>query len=230
MATFLTTQGTSYHIEDIIRNAKKWLVLVSPYLKISRNFYERLKDADRRNISITVVYGKDDLKPEERAQLQKLENLSLYFCDNLHAKCFLNEECVVITSMNMYEFSEKNNREMGVLLRKTEDSLAYNETMKEMKSVVDSSEKVTARVSVERPSSARTDKKSSEGKLKGYCIRCGKNIPIDVGKPFCVICFKEWALWENPHYLEPFCHTCGEPEVTSMDKPLCYQCFRKYMN
>ena len=61
MAEFLTTQGTSYHIENIIKNAKNKLVLISPYLKLSKTFFERLKDADRRGVKITLVYGKKDL-------------------------------------------------------------------------------------------------------------------------------------------------------------------------
>lgn len=44
MAEFLTTNGTSYHIENIIIGAEEKLVLVSPYLQISKTFYERLKD------------------------------------------------------------------------------------------------------------------------------------------------------------------------------------------
>jgi hypothetical protein len=38
MAEFLTTTGISHKIENIILNAKKNLILVSPYLKISKTF------------------------------------------------------------------------------------------------------------------------------------------------------------------------------------------------
>ncbi|MBI2329571.1 MAG: hypothetical protein HYU85_08090, partial [Chloroflexi bacterium] len=101
MAEFLTTKGTAYHIENIIVNAKNWLFLISPFLNLSKNFYERLKDADRRKVKIILIFGKDELKPSEKKLLQQLENLELFFCENLHAKCFLNEEQMVITSMNM---------------------------------------------------------------------------------------------------------------------------------
>lgn len=116
MAEFLTTNGTSYNIENIIIDAKSKLILVSPYLQISKTFYERLKDASNKNVSIKIIYGKDELKPNERNSLAELKNVELYFFENLHAKCYFNETKMVITSMNMYEFSEKNNREMGVLI------------------------------------------------------------------------------------------------------------------
>ena len=129
MAEFLTTQGTAYHLENIIINSSKWLVLISPYLSITENFLLRLRDADKRKVKIVIIYGKNELKPEEKGKLQKLENLSLHYCRNLHAKCFINEDCLIITSMNMYEFSEKTNREMGILLKKQSevDSKVYDE-------------------------------------------------------------------------------------------------------
>ena len=91
MAEFLTTQGTSYHLENIIRNANKWLVLLSPYLNITENFLVRLQDADKRKVKILIVYGKNKLKPEGKRKLQELENLSMYYCKNLHANQVLFE-------------------------------------------------------------------------------------------------------------------------------------------
>lgn len=44
-----------------------------------------------------------------------ISNLLLYSHPNVHCKCYLNENYLLITSMNMYEYSEENNREMGVL-------------------------------------------------------------------------------------------------------------------
>jgi late competence protein required for DNA uptake (superfamily II DNA/RNA helicase) len=118
MAEFLTTQGTSYHLENIIVNASKWLVLVSPYLNITQNFLQRLQDADKNKVKIYIIYGKKELKPEEELKLQKLHNLYLRYYKNLHAKCYSNEDAMIITSMNLLEFSEKTNREMGILIRK----------------------------------------------------------------------------------------------------------------
>lgn len=72
MADFLTTSGTSHHIENIIIEAKRELILVSPYLQLSKNFFERLKDASARGVNIKIVYGKDELKPNEKTLLQNL--------------------------------------------------------------------------------------------------------------------------------------------------------------
>ena len=69
MAKFLTTNGISYYIEEIIREAKSEIVLLSPYLKISTNLFDRLKDADRKSIKITLIYGKDELSYDQEKML-----------------------------------------------------------------------------------------------------------------------------------------------------------------
>ena len=220
MAEFLTTQGTSYHIENIITNAKNKLVLISPYLQLSKTLFERLRDADKRKVKITLVYGKDKLKAGERNQLGQLDNLSLYFLENLHAKCFFNEEYMVITSMNMYEFSEKNNREMGVLISAKNDENAFREAVREAKSIVDASPKHDLRV-------VNGVITSSQKGKKGCCIRCGTKISYDIDAPYCRDCFTEWVIWKNQDYEESYCHTCGSPALTTMLKTQCYSCYRK---
>jgi phosphatidylserine/phosphatidylglycerophosphate/cardiolipin synthase-like enzyme len=139
MPKFLTTTGVSHEVENIIKGAKNKLALVSPYLKLSQNFYERLRDADKKNVVILIVYGKVELNSEQKRQLADLKNLKLFFCANLHAKCYMNENSCVITSMNMYEFSEKNNREIGVLFSRTEDQSIFMETAEEIKSIIGNS-------------------------------------------------------------------------------------------
>ncbi|WP_299714280.1 phospholipase D family protein [uncultured Tenacibaculum sp.] len=217
MAEFLTTNGTSYHIENIIIGAEEKLVLVSPYLQISKTFYERLKDASKRGVNISIIYGKDELKKNEKKALEELENIELYFFQNLHAKCYFNEKEMVITSMNMYEFSEKNNREMGVFITQKEDDNLFKKASNETLSIIESAQLIS------KPK--RTNKNIIS--KKGNCIRCSTTIPYDVEKPYCRDCFSTWSHFENSDYKEKTCHSCGRPENTSMNKPECYSCFSK---
>lgn len=234
MADFLTTKGTSYRIETIIIEAKKELTLVSPYLQISKTFFERLKDASKRKVKIRIIYGKDELKPNEKNSLAELGNIELYFFENLHAKCYFNELDMVITSMNMYEFSENNNREMGVHITKKTDTELFEKAVNEAHSIIHSSEIITL-TRTKRQFFNEKDIHSQENfnkdnkKLKrGYCIRCETQIPYDIEKPYCWECYSTWTQFENLEYEENVCHSCGEFESTSMLKPLCYGCFKKY--
>lgn len=236
MAEFLTTSGTSYNIENIIIEAKNKLVLVSPYLQISKTFYERLKDASNKNVAIKIIYGKDELKPNERNSLAELKNVTLFFFQNLHAKCYFNENKMVITSMNMYEFSEKTNREMGVLIDRSVDRELFDKAVNETLSILQSAEpqqlKKTERQTIPelKPATNGQTKAKYKTQIRGYCIRCETRIDYDIDKPYCPDCFATWAQYENPDYEENVCHRCGEYEETSMNKPLdkdCYSLWKK---
>lgn len=250
MAEFLTTQGTSYYLENIIVNANKWLVLISPYLNISENFMARLHDADKRKVQIFLVYGKDELKEREKQKLGELENLSLRYHKNLHAKCYLNESMMIITSMNMHEFSEKTNREMGVLVRNDVDGQIYASALKEVHSILDSAEETRAQPAGRGTREATVDSqpaprrrsatigsldvdhqrildRSASRSPGGHCIRCGREINLHPERPYCSECYTIWTAWYNPSYTEHYCHWCGKPDKSSMLYPLCRNCYQK---
>ena len=231
MAEFLTTNGTSYNIENIIIEAKSKLVLVSPYLQISKTFYERLKDASNKNVAIKIIYGKDELKPNEKNSLAELKNVELFYFQNLHAKCYFNENKMVITSMNMYEFSEKTNREMGVLINRSTDKELFEKAVAETLSILQSSEPIPLKKAERqtaqqiKPTINGQSKPKYQNQLRGYCIRCETRIDYNPSKPYCSDCFSIWAQYENPDYTENVCHRCGEYDETSMNKPQDKDCF-----
>jgi phosphatidylserine/phosphatidylglycerophosphate/cardiolipin synthase-like enzyme len=135
MVEFLTTTGLTYSIEKIIKHAKSKIVIVSPYIKISRNYHERLIEAEKRNIKVTIIFGKEVLTADQDELLGDLNKLELYFCDNLHAKCYMNESSALISSMNLYEYSQVNNREMGILIEKSKEPNTYLEIETEIESI-----------------------------------------------------------------------------------------------
>lgn len=236
MAEFLTTMGTSSRIEEIMMNAKQELYLVSPFLQISKTFYERLKDASENGVKIKIVFGKDELKPNERNSLAEIRNLELFFFENLHAKCYFNEGKMVITSMNMYEFSEKNNREMGVLIDSNTDKELYENAKRETLSIIKSSETIRlnkterfAKKEEYKTYMANPKKDYNQG-YRGYCIRCGNRVPLDPSRPYCNDCYSVWSQFGNMFYEEERCHMCGEFDHSSMQQPLCYSCHKEYQN
>ncbi len=79
------------------------------------------------------------------------------FCKNLHAKCYLNENECIITSLNLYEFSQVNNNEMGVLIYRNEDAKLYADTYEEAQRIIRISDEV--RMSLEKVT--ETDNKAT---------------------------------------------------------------------
>ena len=148
MAKFLNTSATNYFLEELIKDAKDRLVLVSPFLKLNDRMKELLSDKNRLKIDVRIVYGKSELQPQEIDWLRGLTYIRTSFCKNLHAKCYLNEELCIITSLNLYEFSQVNNNEMGVLIRRSDDSDLYKDAYEEAQRVIRISDEV--RISLER--------------------------------------------------------------------------------
>lgn len=109
---------------------------------------ELLADKDRLKIDVRIVYGKSELQPEEINWLKELSYVRTSFCKNLHAKCYLNEELAIITSLNLYELSQINNNEMGVLIRRSDDAELYKDTYEEAQRIIRISDEV--RITLER--------------------------------------------------------------------------------
>ena len=232
MAEFLTTYATSHHIEMIIKGAISKLVLISPYLQLSKTFFERLKDASAKGVSIKIIYGKSELRDDQMKQLAELKGLELFYFENLHAKCYMNENTMVITSMNMYDFSEKNNREMGVLIEREKDTQVFKDAMDETKSIINSSKKidfVKSEKQIAPKSPKYVDSKSPKyPSKKGFCIRCRKPIAFNPDKPLCEECYVKWGVYGNIDFREKHCHGCGSPGPSSFRIPQCLDCFGSY--
>lgn len=142
MAKFLNTSGTNFFLEELIKNAKERLILISPYLRLNDRIKELLEDKDRLKIDIRIVYEKSDLHPDEIKWMQKLDYVRVSFCKNLHAKCYINESECIISSLNLYEFSQVNNNEMGILVRKYEDNEVFKDAYEEAQRIIRISDEV----------------------------------------------------------------------------------------
>lgn len=164
MAKFLNTSGTTYHLEEMIKKASDRLILISPYLKLNERVKELLEDKNRLKIDIRIVYGKSDLQPEEINWLKNLTFIRTSFCKNLHAKCYMNENECIITSLNLYEFSQINNNEMGILISRDADNQLYSDAYEEAQRIIRISEEV--RMSVDKVNEMSTTSENKEyGKI-----------------------------------------------------------------
>ena len=148
MAKFLNTSGTNYFLEHLIKDAKDRVILISPFLRLNDRIKELLVDKDRLKIDVRIVYGKSELQPAEIEWLRSLPYVRTSFCKNLHAKCYLSEELCIITSLNLYEFSQVNNNEMGILIRRSDDAELYKDAYEEAQRIIRISDEV--RISLER--------------------------------------------------------------------------------
>jgi len=235
MAKFLNTTGVSYHLEELIKDTKDKLILISPYLQFTDRIKEHLSNLNIQKRDIRIVYRENKLQMDENNWLESQIGIRTSICKNLHAKCYLNEKEAIITSMNLYEFSQMNNNEMGIYISKEKDPDLYNDALKEVQRLLTISEEI--RVTVKKitpniPSKSAEINSSMEKKnnqKKGYCIRTRAEIPFNIEKPLSLEAYKKWNEFGDTEYPEKFCHFSGEPSngETSVSKPILKKNWKK---
>jgi len=258
MAKFLDGPGVQATLTDLIKNTERELFIISPYLKISTMMKNYLGSIDTQKIPIHIIYRSDfKINDDDKAFFNDLKNLQLYYCENLHTKCFMNENMGIISTMNLHEHSQTHNWEMGIRFTKEDDPTIYADVVNELRVMGPHLKPVNPSKSVAEPqkkyqtaqspkTAPRTVYKPTEAPNKGlitkildtvtgesaYCIRCGKPMAkFDLQKPYCDKCYASWAKYKNPKYKERYCHGCGSDTTKSpisFEKPTCKACFTEY--
>ena len=238
MVEFCDTKEIAAGIQNIIQDARAEIVLVSPYIKADRQISQRLAYQANSNpeVRITVIYGKKE-QPEVRDWLKDLPAVELRFSPDLHAKCYLNEQEALVTSMNLYDFSEANNDEMGLRVSAKDDRDLYGKIREDVRRIAANSEvRKAATVKPAPASKARPAPQPAPSKPAptsgipkvGFCIRDKASIPANPIKPYCERCFRSWNRYKDPEYEEKHCHICGKENDSTMVKPLCLACYRRH--
>ena len=121
MAKFVTGKVLEDVVYQIIWNAENQLMIVSPYIKLD-DYFKKLfeKHLNNPRIHILIVFGKNELKVSNSLRkcdfdfFKQFLNVSIVYVPNLHGKYYGNEQTGIITSINLYDYSFKNNIEFGV--------------------------------------------------------------------------------------------------------------------
>jgi hypothetical protein len=121
MSHFLNREKFNFWIPKLITKAEEEVLLIVPYIQTSNTILKALQKANNANKRIVIVYRENKLNDAEKAKLFALENLDLLHHPNIHCKCYYNGDLLIIGSMNLYEYSEKNNREMGAIFSDLEE-------------------------------------------------------------------------------------------------------------
>jgi len=227
MAKFLNTTGVSYRLEELIKGTKDRLILISPYLQFNDRIKEHINNLNIQKRDIRIVYRENKLQLEENNWLESQIGVRTSINKNLHAKCYINENEAIITSMNLYEFSQQNNNEMGIYISKADDPELYKDTLEEAQRLLTISEEIRVTVKkVTADTPTKTEKKKEEAKpankQTGYCIRTGVSIPFNITQPMTNEAWKTWSKYSDKDYEEKYCHYSGEKSngETSVNRPI----------
>lgn len=144
MSKFLTGKDLEDAVYDIIWDTENILMIVSPYIKLD-DYFKKLFDKHENNpkIHLLLVFGKNEnavrksMSKSDFDYFKKFLNISIIYVPNLHAKYYGNEKKGIITSINLYDYSFKNNIEFGVFtqqgildsFKKSADNDAWDQCM-----------------------------------------------------------------------------------------------------
>lgn len=112
---FLKTQEIMDSIHNIIKNTSKSITIVSPYLDMKygyEQYIDELTSITNRNIDTNLIFYAD-LSSYDKIKFRNMEKILYRNKNFLHAKCYINENTALITSMNLTESSQEN-YEIGI--------------------------------------------------------------------------------------------------------------------
>lgn len=115
----------SARILTLLDESDERVILVSPYVKISKWYRIAKKIKELRTRGITLeIYVRED--PDNVSTYSDLDQLELDYkkIPHLHSKLYLNEKYGIVSSMNLLLSSEINSLEIGYV---TETWTEYNE-------------------------------------------------------------------------------------------------------
>ena len=266
MAKFLKSNELNTGVERIIESAQEVLFLISPYIKLHHRYKDVLKSKiTHHKLKIVLVFGKNEgdyyksMPKEEFEFFAQFPNIEIRYEERLHAKYYANEFSSLLTSMNLYDYSQDNNIEAGIFLEASLiDNFSINKSLDEQafeyfQKVVDNSKLLFSRIPLYKKGKMGLTK-SYNGSIisenlivniikekvqkpevpiiltEGFCIRCGKQIELKPTSPYCIDCYEVWAKFRNENFQEKICHICGQDTKTSLIKPCCYSCYSANKN
>ena len=253
MAHFLDPLELKNQLYALFDEAENFIFIVSPYIKLPSELKHVLdRKLGNNQFHLTLIYGKNEddpsksLSEEDFVYLKKFKNLDIRYYPDLHAKYYANESSSIVTSLNLHDFSIKNNIEVGVLFQRTrfgvkKDNAQDSKAFSFFEELQEKSYSVFEQGIVEKKVFFGLFKKQIGHKVfidnsedffddikpkMGYCIRTGENIKFNLEMPFTEQAFNTWIKYRNFNFPEKFCHYSGEKSdgETSFAKPV----LRKY--
>jgi len=255
---FLQGSELNSEVEKIFSSAEKEIIIISPYIKLHHRITSILNQKkENSKIRIVVVFGKNEndkgqsMDYKQVSFLTDFPNIEIRHEKNLHAKFYANEKQCILTSMNLFDYSQNNNIEAGMLFEKS--SLLGNvvnniindvnkpehEMIKYFEKVVDQAdllyqkeprfERNVIGLSHCVGYNVTVDKIGVTDQKMGYCIRTRVEIPFNPKMPFCEKAYKSWLIYKNDNYPEKYCHSSGEESFgeTTFSHPILKKNWKK---
>lgn len=131
-------------IGSIIQDAKKHIIIVSPYINLDSTYTALLEMSISKKIPVTFFYRKDNINDKndnfkDIERFEKLSSVTLYACPGLHAKIYMNEVDFLITSRNLYMKKGEESLDIGLFSNINESKEIYIKIKDDLKFIAHTS-------------------------------------------------------------------------------------------
>lgn len=229
-------------IKDILRQmgAGDGAILVTPYIRLDDKIRDVIEEACKRGVNIQFLVRKGaEREPRDSRFLAEMNNIEVFELPYLHAKIYWFESLAIISSMNLYDFSDRKSREIGVILNKQklveQIGGVIHKWLEKAERIPRSTLAGSVTTSFSRNEaqsgfakhSALTKNDDASGHPQGFCIGCGSRHTLNPSYPVCTECFnrRKYISSADADYRTGYCHKCGKSDRTDYAHPLCRQCW-----
>jgi len=124
MIAFLDGDAISAKIIQIIKEADNYLLLISPYIKLTEKIKTEMAYLVKQKpeVEVVIVFGKNENNTEKSLSLvdysflKTLPNIRISYVKDLHAKIYCSEDRLMLSSMNLHGYSQANNFEAAFII------------------------------------------------------------------------------------------------------------------
>ncbi len=246
MAQFLKGNQLNAELEKLFDQAESQLIVISPYIKLHSRFRDALKaKKDNPRLDIIFVFGKNEddisksLNNDDFEFLKEFPCVEIKYEPRLHAKYYANEYSSILSSMNLYDFSQNNNIEFGILtngslLSGIKDALTNDkvdgEALDYFFQVIKNAETVYRSVPVFESKMLGMTKKytHSEVEIDELSGKFGKNKSFKSSSH--KTSFQKPSIsYSEPEIKEPgYCIRTGDKIPFNPERPLSYPAFKEW--
>ncbi|MVO08229.1 hypothetical protein GOQ30_03500 [Flavobacterium sp. TP390] len=256
MSQFLTGKALDDKLTSIIWEAKKELIILSPFIRLDAYSKEMFKNyTNNPSLELIIVFGKNEtdtkksLPPEDLDFFKQFHNVVIIYCANLHAKFYANENEGLVTSLNLLGKSMTGNVEYGIAFSNgtlNMDKL-YKETYDYTNKVIQNNPCIFVKRPVYIKTNLGLSKKFISSKIiydKTNDLYQNKNIKelyyddfeyeifdSDVKmsrEEFDNNKFSNNTFTSKISHQKGFCIRCEAPVIYSTDRPYCKSCFSSW--
>lgn len=236
MAVFLNHYELRKEIRLLFEDAS-FLMIVSPFIKLDpqlkRILEKKINDSD---FELLILYGKNEhdlsksLNEEDFNFFKHFRNVEIRYNSDLHAKYYANDDTSIITSLNLHQFSLRNNIESGVKFERSVlggffggDNSNDDDAYKYFRTIFDSSEEIYV-------------KRINEKRRFFGLIKISETTEIDVDVSADI--YKQNVsnspeVLKNVNKVKGYCIRSGVSIPFNLDKPLSkesYESWARYSN